>query len=165
MVGAFDDLFAANEDYAAAFTDPGLTGEASRGLAVLTCIDSRIDPLAALGLAPGDAKIIRNAGARVTTESLITLILAVYLLGVERVLLMPHTDCGVTKVSDADIHGVAAKYGADTRSLDFPLVADQDAALRRDLLCLRTSPFLPENLAVDGAVFDVATGRLTRVTA
>ena len=97
-MGAFDDLYTANDAYAATFTDRGLTGTAARGLAVLTCIDSRIDPLAALGLAPGDAKIIRNAGARVTGETLITLILAVYLLGVERIFLMPHTDCGVTKV-------------------------------------------------------------------
>ena len=160
-MGAFDDLYAANDTYATAFVDPGLTGTARRGLAVLTCIDSRIDPLAALGLTPGDAKIIRNAGARVTQDSLITLILAVYLLGVERVFLMPHTDCGVTKVSDADVHARAAEHGVDTRSLDFPLVADQNAVLRRDLLRIRTSPFLPEDLAVDGALFNVSTGRLT----
>jgi carbonic anhydrase len=163
-MGAFDDLYAANEEYAAAFTDSGLTGVARRGLAVLTCIDSRIDPLAALGLVPGDAKIIRNAGARVNAETLSTLVLAVYLLGVERVFLMPHTDCGTTKTSDADVHARAAEHGVDVRSLDLPLIADQDAALARDLLRLRTSPFLPKNLAVDGALYDVTTGRLIRVT-
>jgi carbonic anhydrase len=163
-MGVFDDLYTANEGYAAAFTDRGLTGRARRGLAVLTCIDSRIDPLAALGLAPGDAKIIRNAGARVSAETLTTLVLAVYLLGVERVFLMPHTDCGVTKTSDADIHARAAEYGIDVRSLDLPLIADQNAVLARDLLRIRTSPFLPKNIAVDGALFDVTTGRLTRMT-
>lgn len=160
-MGAFDDLYTANDAYAATFTDRGLTGTAARGLAVLTCIDSRIDPLAALGLAPGDAKIIRNAGARVTGETLITLILAVYLLGVERIFLMPHTDCGVTKVSDADIHARAAEHGIDTKSVDFPLITHQDAALRNDLLRIRTSPFLPRTVAADGALFDVAAGRLT----
>jgi carbonic anhydrase len=164
-IGAFDDLYSANEGYAAAFTDPGLTGRARRGLAVLTCIDSRIDPLAALGLAPGDAKIIRNAGARVSTETLTTLVLAVYLLGVDRIFLMPHTDCGVTKTGDADIHARAAERGIDVRSLEFPLIADQDAVLARDLLRIRTSPFLPEGVAVDGALFDVTTGGLTRVMA
>lgn len=163
-MGAFDDLYAANEEYAARFTDRGLTGVARRGLAVLTCIDSRIDPLAALGLVPGDAKIIRNAGARVNAETLSTLVLAVYLLGVERVLLMPHTDCGTTKTSDADVHARAAERGIDIRSLDLPLIADQDAALARDLLRLRTSPFLPKDLAIDGALYDVTTGRLIRVT-
>ena len=74
---------------------------------------------------------------------------------------MPHTDCGVTKVSDADVHARAAEHGVDTRSLDFPLVADQNAVLRRDLLRIRTSPFLPEDLAVDGALFNVSTRRLT----
>jgi carbonic anhydrase len=155
-MGAFDDLYAANQGYAAAFTDRGLTGNARRGLALLTCIDSRIDPLATLGLAPGDAKIIRNAGARVNTETLTTLVLTVYLLGVNRIFLMPHTDCGVTKTSEADIQARAAERGIDIRSLDFPLIADQNTVLARDLL--------PENTAVDGALLDVTTGRLTRVT-
>src|SRR5262245_23313291 len=85
-MGTFDDLLAANDTYATTFKDPGLSGTAARGLAVVTCIDSRIDPLAALGLAPGDAKIVRNAGARVTDQALTTLVLASYLLGVTRVL-------------------------------------------------------------------------------
>src|SRR5688500_12257235 len=101
---AFDDLLAANAHYARYLGDSGLTGRAARGLAVVTCMDSRIDPLGLLGLKPGDAKIIRNAGARVTDDVLRTLVLAVYLLGVERVLVMPHTDCGMAKVSDADVH-------------------------------------------------------------
>ena len=99
-----------------------------------------------------------------SAETLTTLVLAVYLLGVERVFLMPHTDCGVTKTSDADIHTRAAEYGIDVRSLDLPLIADQNAVLARDLLRVRTSPFLPKNIAVDGALFDVTTGRLTRMT-
>jgi carbonic anhydrase len=158
---AFDDLYAANDTYAATFSDRGLTGTAARGLAVLTCIDSRIDPLTALGLAAGDAKIVRTAGARVTDETMITLILAVYLLGVNRILLMPHTDCGVTKVTDDDIHARAAQHGIDTRSLDFPTITDQNAALRRDLLRIRANPFLPGHVTTGGAVYDVTTGRLT----
>lgn len=79
---AFDDLFAANAEFARTFEWSGLTGTAARGLAVVTCMDSRIDPLGLLGLRPGDAKILRNAGARVTDDVLRTLVLAVYLLGV-----------------------------------------------------------------------------------
>lgn len=156
----FHDLLTANASYAGTFHDPGLTGTAGRGLAVVTCIDSRIDPLAALGLVAGDAKILRNAGARVTDEVLRTLVLAVCLLGVRRILVMPHTDCGVTKTTDADIHRVAAEHDIDTRSLDFPTIADQDEVLRRDLTRLRASPFLPSYVVSGGAVFDVRTGRL-----
>jgi carbonic anhydrase len=162
-VTAFDDLLAANEEFARTFQDSELTGTAVRGLAVITCMDSRIDPLGLLGLAPGDAKILRNAGARVTDDVLRTLVLAVYLLGVDRVLVMPHTDCGMSKVTDDDVHALAALEGVDTRSLEFHTVPDQDVALRHDLLRIRTSPFLPADMAVGGAIYDVHTGKLMPV--
>lgn len=160
---AFDDLLAANERFAASFESSDLTGTAARGLAVVTCMDSRIDPLGLLGLQPGDAKILRNAGARVTDDVLRTLVLAVYLLGVGRVLVLPHTDCGMTKVSDADVHELTARKGVDTRSIDFHTIPGQDEALRHDLIKVRTSPFLPPNMPVGGALYDVRTGKLLPV--
>ncbi|MFC4061131.1 beta-class carbonic anhydrase [Planomonospora corallina] len=162
-MSAFDDLLSANEEFASTFTDAELTGTAARGLAVVTCMDSRIDPLGVFGLRPGDAKILRNAGARVTDDVLRTLVLAVYLLGVNRVLVMPHTDCGMAKVSDDDVHAIAGRQGVDTRSLEFHTVPDQDAALRHDLLRIRTSPFLPKDMPVGGAIYDVRTGKLQPV--
>ncbi len=75
-----------------------------RSLAVITCMDSRIDPLNVLGMKPGDVKILRNAGARVTDDVLRTLVLATYLLGVRRVLVMPHTDCKMASGEEADVH-------------------------------------------------------------
>ncbi|MCK2217731.1 carbonic anhydrase [Actinomadura sp. ATCC 31491] len=159
-MSAFDDLYAANAEFAKDFAGSDLTGRAARGLAVVTCMDSRIDPLGLLGLKPGDAKILRNAGARVTDDVLRTLVLAVCLLGVERVLVMPHTDCGMTKATDADVHALAAQRGVDTRSLEFHTIADQQATLRHDLTRIRTSPFLPEGMPVAGAVYDVHSGRL-----
>jgi carbonic anhydrase len=160
---AFDDLIAANAKYATEFRDSELSGRAARGLGVVTCMDSRIDPLGSLGLRPGDAKILRNAGARVTDDVLRTLVLAVYLLGVERVLVMPHTDCGMSKVTDADVHELTQRQGVDTRSLEFHTVPDQDAALRRDLMRITSSPFLPAGLPVGGAIYDVHTGKLLPV--
>ncbi|GGO80115.1 beta-class carbonic anhydrase [Nonomuraea cavernae] len=159
-MSAFDDLFAANADYAESFANSALTGTAARGLAVVTCMDSRIDPLGLLGLKAGDAKILRNAGARVTDDVLRTLVLAVYLLGVERVLVMPHTDCGMSKVTDTDVHDLTQRHGIDTRSLEFHTVPDQHAALRHDLTRIRTTPFLPDDLPVGGSIYDVHTGRL-----
>jgi carbonic anhydrase len=164
MTGVFDDLLAANAEYASKFSNSDLTGRAARGLAVVTCMDSRIDPLGLLGLRAGDAKILRNAGARVTDDVLRTLVLAVYLLGVERVLVMPHTDCRMSKSTDSDIHElIASEYGVDTRSLEFQTVADQRTTLEHDLTRIRTSPFLPKGLVVGGAIYDVHTGRLQPV--
>jgi carbonic anhydrase len=163
MSGAFDDLLAANDTYAGTFTDLELTGQAARGLAIVTCMDSRIDPLGLLGLTVGDAKILRNAGARVTDDVLRTLVLAVYLLGVHRLLVMPHTDCRMSKSTDEQVHELIATYGVDTRSLDFHTVSDQDAALRHDLTKIRTSPFIRKDVAVGGAIYDVRTGRLKPV--
>ncbi|MEW9529997.1 beta-class carbonic anhydrase [Microbispora sp. NPDC049125] len=164
MTGAFDDLLAANEKYASDFSGSDLTGRALRGLAVVTCMDSRIDPLGLLGLRAGDAKILRNAGARVTDDVLRTLVLAVYLLGVDRVLVMPHTDCRMSKSTDEEVHDlIAAERGIDTRSLEFHTVPDQNAALRHDVTRIKASPFLPSTLTVGGAIYDVHTGRLAPV--
>src|ERR1700712_2179939 len=100
---AFDDVLDGNARYAATFRDEGKAGRAARGLAVVTCMDSRIEPLQMLGMERGDAKILRNAGARVTDDVLRTLVLAVALLGVRRVLVVPHTDCGMVKNDDGTV--------------------------------------------------------------
>src|SRR5882757_7008641 len=96
----FDDLLDANRRYRSEFHDSGVAGTAAKGLAVVTCIDSRIDPLALLGLRPGDAKIIRNAGARVTDDALRSVVIAVNLLGVNRVCVVQHTDCAMVGQTD-----------------------------------------------------------------
>jgi len=159
-VDAFADVLAANEEYGRSFADAGIAGTAARGLAVVTCMDSRIEPLAMLGLRPGDAKVLRNAGARVTDDVLRTLVLAVHLLQVDRVMVIAHTDCRMSKVSDADVHAELLRRGVDTRSLDFHTVADQEATLARDVQRVRSSPYLPVGLPVLGCRYDVATGLL-----
>ena len=161
---AFDDVLAENRAYAAAFTDGELAPVAARGLAILTCMDSRIDPLRMLGLRKGDAKILRNAGARVTDDVLRTLVLACHLLGVDRVLVVPHTRCRMAETTEDEIHEVIfERSGLDTRSLEFGTEPDQVAALRVDLRRIRSFPLLPAGLVVGGAVYDVATGALDPV--
>ncbi|NKY98105.1 beta-class carbonic anhydrase [Nocardiopsis alborubida] len=161
--GVFDDFLAANEDYAKSFSLAGLEPVAARGLGLVTCMDSRIEPLDLLGLKPGDAKILRNAGARVTDDTLRTLVLAVYLLGVDRVLVMPHTRCKMASVEGDDVvHDlIEQEYGVDTRSLEFHTDNDQLGALRHDLERIRHHPLLPDDLPVAGALYDVDTGRIT----
>ena len=159
----FGDLLAANEAYADGFGLGGLEPRAAKGLAVLTCMDSRIEPLQMLGLRPGDAKILRNAGARVTDDVLRTLVLARYLLGVDRAMVVAHTNCRMAAGSEDDVHeAVAAAGGPDTRSLGFLVTDDQEATLREDVQRIRSWPYL-RGLDVGGFVYDVATGRVRRL--
>ena len=133
-MGGFDDVLAANEEYARRFSLGGLTGRAGKGLAVLTCMDSRIEPLQMLGLAPGEAKILRNAGARVDDGVIAALALAHERLDVTRAMVVAHTDC--------------AAVGPEER----------EETLRGDVARLR-SELAP--VEAGGFVYDVATGRLT----
>ena len=161
MTMGFEDLLAANETYAARFTSSGLKGRAARGLAVVTCMDSRIEPLQMLGLSKGDAKILRNAGARVTDDVLRTLVLAVHLLGVDRVMVVAHTDCRMATVTDEQVHAAILEgAGIDTRSLEFRTMDDQVASLAEDVQRIRSSPYLPDGLPVVGCRYDVSTGRV-----
>ncbi len=160
-VGAFSDLLSANKGFAANFKGSQLSGTAAKGLAIVTCMDSRISPLAVVGMQSGDAKILRNAGARVTEDVLRTLVLATYLLGVDRILVMPHTDCRMAQSNEEDIHGtILDQYGVDTRSLEFRTVLDQRKALETDLIRIRSYPLLRNGVVVAGAVYDVSTGVL-----
>ncbi|MEX2289783.1 MAG: carbonic anhydrase [Mycobacteriales bacterium] len=161
MNNGFEDLLAANEAYAASFSSGGLEGRAARGLAVVTCMDSRIEPLQMLGLSKGDAKILRNAGGRVTDGVLRALVLATHLLGVHRVMIVEHTDCRMAKVTDDQAHhAILEQSGIDTRSLDFQTIPDQATTLARDVQRVRSFPYLPAGLAVVGCLYDVTSGRV-----
>jgi carbonic anhydrase len=158
----FADVLAANEAYARQFPHRGLQARAAQGLAVLTCIDSRIEPLTLLGLEPGDAKILRNAGARVTSDVLRTLVLASHLLGVDRLMVIAHTDCRMTG-TEAEVHTALRDAGApDTRELDFLVTEDQQKTVHDDVELLRSSPYLT-HVRVGGFRYDVETGRLTQL--
>jgi carbonic anhydrase len=163
-MGAFDDVLAANEQYAASFVDDGLPGQAAKGLAVVTCMDSRIDPLGMLGLSRGDAKIMRNAGGRVTDDVLRTIVLAVHLLGVKRVLVVEHTECKMASATAEQVHeAIHEASGLDTRSLDYQLIEDQVATLGKDVQRVRSSPYLPPGIEVGGFLYDVRAGRIREV--
>lgn len=164
----FADVWAGNAAHAAAFSLGGLTGQAARHLTVVTCMDTRIDPLAVLGLQPGDAKIIRSAGARITDNALRSLILAVRLLSGTRVLLMPHTDCGLVGTDD----GIREKLAAATgRPVDDPAIASYEpcaiaspsGGIAEDVARIRAEPLLGPDLLIAAAVYDVATGALEPV--
>ena len=115
MTDSFDDLLAANREYASTHELSGFDGIAHAGVAVVTCMDSRIDPLRLVGLKPGDAKIFRNPGGRVTDAALEALVLGVHLLGVKRILIIPHTRCA-TPSNPARVNVSAKAWLATSRS-------------------------------------------------
>ena len=155
----FRDILSANEKFADEFSHSKLTGTAQKGLAIVTCMDSRISPLAVVGMQAGDAKILRNAGARVTDDVLRTLVLASYLLGVTRVLVMPHTDCRMAKGDETSIHAmIQDQFGVDTRSLEFRTTSDQREALATDVLRVRSYPLLKKGVSVAVALYTYLPG-------
>lgn len=157
---AFSDVLESNVRFAAEYRDKDLKPVAARGLAVLTCMDSRIDPLRMLGLVPGDAKILRNAGARVTDDVLRTLVLATYLLGVERFMVVAHTNCRMANVREAEVHeAISEAGGPDTRSLGFLTSLDVEESLRQDVQRVKSSPYLT-GLTVGGFRYRLETGVL-----
>ena len=127
-------------------------------------MDSRIEPLKVVGMKGGDAKILRNAGARVTEDVLRTLVLATHLLGVKRVLVMPHTDCRMASADEPTIHQtIFDASGIDTRSIEIRTVSDQLAALKTDVTRILTYPLLPKGIEVMGAIYDVKSGKLEKI--
>ncbi|HEX3459277.1 MAG TPA: carbonic anhydrase [Acidimicrobiales bacterium] len=160
----FDDLLAANHRYAAGFTLQGIPAAAAKQFGLVTCMDSRIEPLAMLGLSPGDAKILRNAGGRVTSDVLRSLVLATTFLGVENVAVMHHTDCALAGRDDARVRaGLSPEQREASAGLDFLAMPDPDAALAADVQAVRSYAALPAGVRVEGWRYDVSSGAVLRV--
>lgn len=159
----FDDLLAANQRYASTFAHADVQAPTRKHLAVVTCMDTRIDPLAVLGLAVGDAKIIRNAGGRVTDDALRSLVLAMAFLDVTHIVVMHHTRCALAGQSDDEVRGALPEERRGGVA-DGPLLAmpDPDAALRADVEAVRRCPQLT-GAVVEGWRYDVATGTVARM--
>jgi carbonic anhydrase len=160
-VADFDDLLSANRTYAADFEIGGFDGVAHAGVAIVTCMDSRIDPLNMLGLQAGDAKIFRNPGGRVTDAALEALVLGVHLLNVNRILVVPHTRCAMASNTEQELHErVGQSASQDVSWQRFNVVEDQLAALEEDIHRLRAHPLIPDSVKIGGFVYDVDTGLL-----
>ena len=159
--GDFDDLLAANRTFAATFDLGGFDGIAHAGVAIVTCMDSRLDPLNMVGLKPGDAKIFRNPGGRVTSPALEALVLGVHLLGVERILIIPHTRCAMTRHTELELREkVGESAGVDATWQAFGVIDDPIASLEDDVHRVRSHPLIPDTVLVGGFMYDVDTGLL-----
>ncbi|MGO0577773.1 beta-class carbonic anhydrase [Ornithinimicrobium panacihumi] len=164
MSSPFDDLLAANADYAARSELTGFDGIARAGVAIVTCMDSRIEPLQMLGLTHGDAKIFRNPGGRVTEAALEALVLGVHLLNVNRILVVPHTKCAMASSTQNELREkVSAKSGQDAWWQHFNVVPDQKVALAEDVRTLTSHPLIQGRAEVGGFLYDVDTGLLSQI--
>jgi carbonic anhydrase len=157
-----DDLLANNAEYAASFSGP-LPMPPGKGLAVLACMDARLDVYRLLGLQEGEAHVIRNAGGVVTDDAIRSLTISQRLLGTTEVILVHHTDCGMLTFADdafkADIQsdtGIKPHWSPEAFS-------DLEQDVRQSIARIKASPFVPNKDSVRGFVFDVGTGKLTEV--
>ena len=158
------EVLGANERYAADFTKGDLPLPPARRLAVLTCMDARLDPAKALGLEEGDAHVIRNAGGRASDDALRSLIISYTLLGTREFLVIHHTDCGMVTFTNEQLREQLRRdMKADASAIDFLPFTDLDASVRQDVATVRSSPLIPDDITVSGFVYDVATGRLREV--
>lgn len=160
-VADFEDLLVANAAYAEKFAHGGFDGIARAGVGIVTCMDSRIEPLEMLGLEIGDAKILRTPGGRVDHTTLEALVIAVHLLGVNRILIVGHTRCAMASSTTQQLRDkIEASAGHDASWLTINAIADQIESLADDVQKLRTHPLVPETVTVGGFIYDVDTGAL-----
>ena len=153
----FDDIMRGNSSYAAMYQALDVSGVARKGLAILTCIDSRMDPLSILGLEPGDAKIIRNAGARATDDALRSLVLAVNFLGVNRIAVIAHTDCAIASTTNEEVREYLKKQypKVDTSMTSFATHNDTAATLQHVIDRIHTTRLMPDGIVIVGVIYDV----------
>ena len=160
----FEDLLAANRDFADDFGLSGFDGIAHAGVAMVTCMDSRIDPLRMIGLIPGDAKILRNPGGRVTDQALVALVLGVTLLKVNRILIIEHTKCAMAKSTEAELQQQVGKSaGKDASWMTLGVITDQLQTILDDVQRVRSHPLIGDDVLVGGFLYDVETGFLAPV--
>jgi len=162
-MSATDDLLGNNDAYASSFDKGDLPLPPGRKLAIVACMDARLNPYGVLGLQEGEAHIIRNAGGVVTEDTIRSLAISQRLLGTEEIVLIHHTDCGMLTFNDdefkraiQDETGIKPPWAAES-------FGDLDEDVRQSIARIKSSPFLPRTDSVRGFVYDVHTGRLREV--
>jgi carbonic anhydrase len=158
-----DELLENAGAYAETFDKGGLPLPPARRVAIVACMDARLDPHALLGLHEGDAHVIRNAGGVITDDEIRSLAISQRLLGTEEIMLIHHTDCGMLTFSDDDLRrqiqdetGVKPEWAAEAFD-------DLDEDVRQSIARIKTSPFIPRTDGIRGFVYEVETGKLREV--
>jgi carbonic anhydrase len=159
-----DDILAANARYAEGFAKGDLPAPPARRLALVTCMDARLDPAKFAGLAEGDAHVIRNAGGIVSDDALRSLVISHWLLGTQEALVIGHTDCGMETFTDEQLRAkLAEEADVDASGIEFHAFPDVRERVRESVRRIEETPLLPESFPAHGFVYDVGTGRLEAV--
>lgn len=160
----FDHFLSANEAYVALHGTAHLPLKPKTRVAIVTCMDSRLHVAQALGLALGDAHILRNAGGRVTEDMIRSLVISQQQMGTREIVVLHHTDCGAqTFTNEGFARQLRDSLGVEVGDRDFLPFTDVEASVREDMAILRQSPLIPDDVVINGAVYDVDTGRMTPV--
>jgi len=159
------ELLNANEAYAHTFDRSTLGLPPAKKLAILACMDARIDVHAITGLHEGDTHVIRNAGGIATDDALRSFIISTNLLGTSEFLVINHTDCGMLTFKDREVQEkLGERYGVNAAKINLHAFTNLEENVRTQVERIRTNPFIPKDIPVTGFVYDVRTGRLNRVT-
>jgi carbonic anhydrase len=184
-LSVLDEVLSANEQYAASFGDKGeLALPPARGLAILTCMDARLDPAKYAGLSEGDAHVIRNAGGRASDDAIRSLVISHKLLGTSEWFVIHHTECGMefftndtmndlmgqsletAELGAEGFHDVGSGPGsAEAKYIDWLTIADRDQSVVEDVARIRAHPLVERSIAIYGYLYDVKTGKLNEVPA
>ncbi|HHJ7667268.1 TPA: beta-class carbonic anhydrase [Streptococcus pyogenes] len=160
----FEHFMAANQAYVALHGTAHLPLKPKTKVAIVTCMDSRLHVAQALGLALGDAHILRNAGGRVTEDMIRSLVISQQQMGTQEIVVLHHTDCGAqTFTNEGFAKHIHEHLGVDVSGQDFLPFQDVEDSVRKDMAKLRASSLIPDDVVINGAVYDVDTGKMTQV--
>ena len=162
-MGVTDELLANNERYATSFTKSDLPIPPAKKVAVLACMDARLDVNKLLGLQEGDAHVIRNAGGVATDDAIRSLVISQRLLGTEEIVLIHHSDCGMVTFTDDDVKHQIERETGIRPPFSLEAFSDAEEDVRQSIARIESSPFIPNKSSVRGFIYDVRTGRLEEV--
>ena len=160
----FENFLKANQAYVELHGDLHLSIKPKTKVAIVTCMDSRLHVAPALGLALGDAHILRNAGGRVTEDMIRSLVISQQQMGTREIVVLHHTDCGAQTFNNEDFQEhLKYELGVDVSGQDFLPFQDIDESVREDMKLLRECPLIPDDVIISGAVYDVDTGSMREI--
>ena len=160
----FENFLKANQAYVELHGDLHLSIKPKTKVAIVTCMDSRRHVAPALGLALGDAHILRNAGGRVTEDMIRSLVISQQQMGTREIVVLHHTDCGAQTFNNEDFQEhLKCELGVDVSGQDFLPFQDIDESVREDMKLLRECPLIPDDVIISGAVYDVDTGSMREI--
>ena len=160
----FENFLKANQAYVELHGDLHLSIKPKTKVAIVTCMDSRLHVAPALGLALGDAHILRNAGGRVTDDMIRSLVISQQQMGTREIVVLHHTDCGAQTFQNEEFQEhLKAELGVDVSDQDFLPFQDVEESVREDMQLLRESPLIPDDVVISGAVYDVDTGSMREI--